>query len=73
VDPKHAAIYIDGALAGVVDDFDGLTNHLRLPAGSHTYELRAEGYRTHTGTLSVVAGQTRTERVSLGRLAAGPQ
>jgi hypothetical protein len=56
-----------------VDDFDGLTNHLRLPAGSHTYELRAEGYRTHTGTLSVVAGQTRTERVSLGRLAAGPQ
>lgn len=70
VEPKHAAIYVDGALAGIVDDFDGLTNHLRLPAGTHTYELRAEGYQSHTGTLTVVTGQTRTERVSLKRAGA---
>jgi hypothetical protein len=65
--PKHAAIYIDGALAGTVDDFDGLTDHLRLTAGPHAYELRAEGYQPYTGTLTVVAGQTRTERVELQR------
>jgi hypothetical protein len=65
--PKHAAIYIDGALAGTVDDFDGLTGHLRLTAGPHAYELRADGYQPYTGTLTVVAGQTRTERVELQR------
>ena len=69
VEPTHAAIYVDGALAGIVDTFDGLTNHLRLPAGTHAYELRAEGYRPYLGTLTVVAGQTRTERVTLERLA----
>jgi hypothetical protein len=65
VSPNHARVYIDGALAGTVDDFDGLSGHLRLSPGSHTYELRAEGYRTHVGVLTVVTGQTRTERVNL--------
>lgn len=67
VSPTHARIYIDGALAGTVDDFDGLSNHLRLTAGSHAYELRADGYRSHVGVLTVVAGETRTERVNLER------
>jgi hypothetical protein len=67
VSPSHAQIYIDGALAGTVDDFDGLSNHLRLSAGAHAYELRADGYRSHVGVLTVVAGQTRTERVNLER------
>jgi hypothetical protein len=67
VSPSHARIYIDGALAGTVDDFDGLSNHMRLSAGAHAYELRADGYRSHVGVLTVVAGQTRTERVNLER------
>jgi hypothetical protein len=29
--------------------------------------LRADGYQPYTGTLTVVAGQTRTERVELQR------
>ena len=65
--PSHARVYVDGALAGTVDDFNGLTDNLRLTPGTHTYELRADGYRTHSGVLHVVLGQTRTERVNLQR------
>jgi hypothetical protein len=67
VNPNHARIYVDGALVGTVDDFDGLNDHLQLSPGPHVYELRADGYRTHAGTLTVVLGQTRTERVTLQR------
>ncbi len=67
VSPSHARIYIDGALAGTVADFGGLSKHLRLSTGTHAYELRADGYRSHVGVLTVVEGQTRTERVNLER------
>ncbi|HVZ19692.1 MAG TPA: hypothetical protein VG871_01445, partial [Vicinamibacterales bacterium] len=30
VNPKSAKVYIDGALAGTVDEFDGLSDHLEL-------------------------------------------
>jgi hypothetical protein len=68
--PAHARIYINGALAGLVEDYNGLSDHLQLKPGSYTYELRADGYRTHSGALNVVEGQTRTgqtppERVNL--------
>ena len=63
--PAHARIYINGALAGLVEDYNGLSDHLQLKPGPYTYELRADGYRTHSGALTVVEGQTRTERVNL--------
>jgi len=65
VNPSVAKIYVDGTLMGVVDDFDGLGGHLVLDAGSHTIELRADGYETYTGTIKVEVGKTLTERVSL--------
>lgn len=67
VNPSNARIYIDGALVGTVKQFEGLTGHLRLGEGSHAYELRADGYVPHTGVLTVMMGQTRTERVNLKR------
>jgi len=63
--PSTAKVYIDGALAGVVDDFDGLTNHLELAPGVHQIELRADGYETYVGQITVEAGKTLTERISL--------
>jgi hypothetical protein len=63
--PKTASVYIDGALAGTVDDFDGLGDHLKLAAGTYQLELRAPGYETYTGELVVEPGKTLTERVSL--------
>ena len=64
---ETAKVYIDGALMGVVDDFDGLGHHLDIAAGSHELQLRADGYETFTSTISVEAGKTLTERVSLNK------
>ena len=63
--PANAKVYIDGTLMGIVDDFNGLSGHLDLPAGQHELELRADGYETYTGTINVLVGKTMTERVSL--------
>ena len=60
-----AKVYIDGALMGTVDEFDGLSHHLDLPSGPHQLELRAEGYEAYTTTIFVEANKTMTERVTL--------
>jgi hypothetical protein len=65
VNPKHAKVYIDGALAGVADEFDGLANHLEIAPGPHQLELRAEGFETYTGQVNVKEDRTQTERINL--------
>jgi hypothetical protein len=66
--PATAKVYIDGALAGVVDDFNGLNDHLEIEGGRHTVELRAEGYQTHTEEINVTVGKTQTVRISLKKV-----
>jgi hypothetical protein len=66
--PDTAMVYIDGALVGTVDDFNGLSDHLRLDEGVYQLELRAEGYLPYSGDLEVKAGKTLTERVSLKKI-----
>jgi hypothetical protein len=44
VKPKDADVYVDGGKAGVVDDFDGLFQALKLPPGVHHIEFQAPGY-----------------------------
>lgn len=65
VSPGEARVYIDGVLQGTVDEFDGLAGHLTLEGGRHTLELRADGYETVTREITVEAGRTLTERVTL--------
>ena len=65
VNPKTAKVYIDGALAGTADEFDGLGGHLEIAAGPHQLELRAEGFTPFTTQITVKANRTQTERVSL--------
>jgi hypothetical protein len=65
VNPSFAKVYIDGALVGVVDDFNGLRHHLELEPGTHQLELRADGYDTFIGEITVEPGKTITERISL--------
>ncbi len=67
VSPRNAKVYVDGALAGIVDEFDGLTSHLRIPAGRHQLEFRLDGYETTAMEVTVEDGKTRTERASLKR------
>jgi PEGA domain-containing protein len=66
VSPGTAEVYIDGVLAGVASEFDGLFgHHLVLERGPHQLELRADGYEAYHETISVDAGKTLTERLSL--------
>ena len=46
VKPKNAAVYVDGYYAGVVDDFNGFFQRLRIPPGEHDLTLYLDGYRT---------------------------
>ncbi len=65
VKPRTAAVYIDGALAGVAADFAGLSDHLDLEPGGYRLELRADGYETYQTDVLVSAGKTVTLRVTL--------
>ena len=65
VSPRSAKVYVDGALAGVVDEFDGLGGHLEIESGPHQLEFRADGYVPYTGQVNVKEGRTSTERVTL--------
>jgi PEGA domain-containing protein len=66
--PSAANVYVDGALVGTVNDFDGLSDHLELDGGKHTLELRADGYQSYRGEIDVEVGKTLTERVSLKKI-----
>ncbi|MEO8482118.1 MAG: PEGA domain-containing protein [Acidobacteriota bacterium] len=65
VNPKNAKVYVDGALAGTADEFDGLGGHLQISAGPHQIELRADGFQTYAGTVNVKEDRTQTERITL--------
>ncbi len=63
--PATAKVYIDNALVGTVDEFDGLSNHLEIAGGRHVLQLRADGFLPHTEEIVVTAGRTQTVRISL--------
>jgi hypothetical protein len=46
IKPKQAEVFVDGYYAGVVDDFDGTFQRLRLPPGEHEIEVYLNGYHT---------------------------
>jgi hypothetical protein len=45
VEPKEAQVYVDGYFVGLVDDFDGWSQRLRLVPGEHEIAFYLEGYR----------------------------
>ena len=75
VNPKTSRddieVYVDEAHAGVVDDFDGTFQRLRLPAGKHEIEIRLGGYQTLRMAIFVTIGNTYHIRGRMEPLAAG--
>jgi hypothetical protein len=61
--PSTAAIYIDGALTGRVEEL--LNNRLEIEGGRHTLELRAEGYVPQSQEINVKVDTTQTVRINL--------
>jgi len=63
VEPRNAAVYVDGFYVGMLGDF--AANGLPLRAGRHWIDLRAESYETLTIPVDIIAGQLATYRGEL--------
>jgi hypothetical protein len=46
VSPKEAEVYVDGYYAGIVDDFDGTFQRLRVTPGAHQIIVRRDGFHS---------------------------
>jgi hypothetical protein len=56
--PRDAEVFVDGYYAGVVDDYDGVFQHLNLEAGAHHIEIEAEGYPPIAFDVRIEPGRT---------------
>jgi hypothetical protein len=65
VKPVEAAVYVDGYYVGVIDDFDGIFQRLRIEAGPHRIEIRSPQYETLTVDVRIEPDQTMTYRGQL--------
>ena len=67
VEPRRARVYVDGRLAGTVDDFKGYFQHLETSAGFHVISFLTPDYDSLTIGVMVVPSKTITYRGSLNR------
>ena len=44
VRPRDAQVFVDGYYVGIVDEFDGNFQQLRLEEGPHVIEVKKEGF-----------------------------
>ncbi len=58
VRPRDAQVFVDGSYAGLVNDFDGVFQELRLSQGSHKIEVRMPGYETAVFDVHIQPGRT---------------
>jgi len=71
VSPREAEVFVDGYLAGVVDDFDGFFQRLRLPAGGHQIVVYLDGYRTISRDLYIHPDSGHRIRLTMEPLGPG--
>jgi hypothetical protein len=65
VKPSDASVYVDGYYVGLVSQFDGTFQKLRIESGQHRIEIRAPGYETLTLDVQIEAHHTSTYRGEL--------
>jgi hypothetical protein len=71
VTPREAEVYVDGYYAGIVDNFDGVWQRLRVEPGAHEIVIYRDGYRSHTQKAYLAIDRTFKIRTALERLAPG--
>lgn len=71
ISPREALVYVDGYAAGVVDDYDGVFQRLRLIPGPHEIVIYHPGLRTLRQNVYYNPGSTHTIRHTLEALAPG--
>lgn len=65
IKPRDAQVYVDGYFVGEVDQFDGIFQRLKVDAGSHHIEIRAEGHQSIEFDVLVAPGETVTYKGEL--------
>jgi len=68
VTPRDASVYVDGYFAGVVDDFDGAFQRLKLESGPHRIEIRMDGYESLMFETRITPDETVNYEGALKRL-----
>jgi hypothetical protein len=63
--PREAEVFVDGFLVGIVDDFDGWSQRLRLAPGEHEIELFLDGHRSVRERMLFRPGETYRIRATL--------
>jgi hypothetical protein len=65
VSPPEAMVYVDGYLAGTVDEFDGVFQRLHVTPGEHELTIYLQGYRSIRRRLYLSPNASRkiTERM----------
>jgi hypothetical protein len=71
VTPQQAEVFVDGYYAGVVDDFDGMLQRLRVEPGQHEITLYLAGYRTVRQRVYLARDRTFKIRQQMEPLAPG--
>ena len=68
IKPREAEVYVDGYFVGIVDDFDGIFQRLRIASGSHRIEVRADGYEPLSFDVRITPDRTTTYQGALKRI-----
>jgi hypothetical protein len=71
VTPREAQVYVDGYLAGTVDDFDGMFQRLHVRPGSHELTLYLKGYQTVRQDIELSPAKSVKIQYKMQPLAAG--
>ena len=71
VQPKSAEVYVDGHLAGIVDQFDGMFQNLVVDPGSHEITVYLEGYKSIVQKMYLSVGSSYKIKGAMEKLAAG--
>jgi hypothetical protein len=71
VTPRDTEVFVDGYYAGIVDDFDGFSQRLRLEPGEHELTLFLDGHKPFSEKLMFTVGQTFKIKHEMAPLAAG--
>jgi hypothetical protein len=71
VQPKNAEVYVDGHLAGIVDEFDGMFQNLVVEPGTHEITIYLDGYKSIVQRLYLTVGSTYKIKGAMEKLAPG--
>lgn len=63
--PREAQVFADGYYVGIVNDFDGVFQHMNLEAGNHRIEIESPGFGPVAFDVMVQPGRTITYRADM--------